>query len=344
MEQMLKCRICLKEVTEHRQLQCHHVFCLHCLVAYVECKGKKDTLECPYCGKVCSLPDGDVKHLSVSLLFNQIKKVKNNYHMNHSQTYDSITCCLAECCEQAVVFCTICKYICSTCATRHKSVTDLKDHKMLSIDEGKNYQKYNSPLCPTHSDRPLALNMYCNDCEMSICSKCYSESHMQHTFNYHLSEIELEAIIKKMRYMVAKSQEHTGVIDDHSNKLKTSADETKKKVAEKVCRINEEVLFRRHELERAVSESYEEGKRQLEQTAKKTHKLHMDLGTLIFYSNQLLIYGTPCDRTAHTKAIKNKLHDALPYDPTLSLQELHSAAIDKKLHDFKVICIDYIVV
>ena len=340
-ESMLKCNICLKEVFDNRQLQCQHVFCLECLESNIE----NDAVQCPDCGKQCPLPGQKVSNLPISLLHSQVKKAKSKYYNGESGadvTHNTL-CCSAGCSQQAVMFCKVCKYICSECENSHKRESIFNDHTLIPLHEGIHCQRKEFPACSMHTDKVRPLGMYCTKCVMPICSACYMESHTgdSHKITRHdkiacEAADELENTTKNIQSFLVKTQKIQDNVKYYAGKLIASADYTKMKATQKMLKIKKEVLYLKHEIEKIVHESYVIGNNKLQDVTRELDTLLINLRSIDFYTNQLLIYGTPCDYTTHIKTIE-RLQTNVPNNITYDLPELDTTDADKLLHDFKVV-------
>ena len=71
LEELLACTICLDTYTDPKQLQCHHVFCLQCLL---KLGSVEKNLTCPICDAVTSIPNG-VKGLPAAFQTNQFMEL-----------------------------------------------------------------------------------------------------------------------------------------------------------------------------------------------------------------------------------------------------------------------------
>ena len=111
-------------------------------------------IKCPYCRKMCPLPNANVDDLPESFLYNQLIEAhkpslsaKNTKKCRNSFVTFNI-CSSIGCGQNAHSFCKTCKYICCDCEYDHKTVSATKSHVILTISEAETLQKmrYNSVL------------------------------------------------------------------------------------------------------------------------------------------------------------------------------------------------------
>ena len=89
----------------------------------------------------------------------------------------------------ALQFCRDCEIrLCSACQIVHGRIPILKDHRLVSQEEGWALSSAKSNAVKTCSEHPYRdITLYCTDCEQAICSKCTSQ-HKRHG----IEDIELE--------------------------------------------------------------------------------------------------------------------------------------------------------
>ena len=76
LESQLNCSVCLDTYTNPKQLQCHHVYCQHCLVRLVDRNQQGQlVITCPNCRQVTPVPSGGVAALQPAFQVNQLLEI-----------------------------------------------------------------------------------------------------------------------------------------------------------------------------------------------------------------------------------------------------------------------------
>jgi len=122
----VKCSLCLGYFNQPVALNCFHTFCAECVEALVS--KDKNSVQCPLCRNVFTLPDGGVQGLKHNhYLANIVEKLK--------VFQVSKTC--AECRNSLCsVFCKQCKaFLCEACSKRIHNLKLTQDHVLKPVED-----------------------------------------------------------------------------------------------------------------------------------------------------------------------------------------------------------------
>ena len=151
------CDLCYENMLDKdpRFLSCLHSFCINCLMKTVN----NDTIICPTCKEMTTVPDNDISLLRVNLLLRKFKTVMDKIQSS------KMLCqfCLV---VNATLKCQECsQLICEECSEKHKTMKTFKDHKMYK-------------LCDKHKDG--MITHVCIKCARPACAKCVMTEHFDH--------------------------------------------------------------------------------------------------------------------------------------------------------------------
>jgi len=181
----LECRLCDGRVTDPREVDCGHVFCLECLRAHVEDAGPDIT--CPTCRMAVTMPSGGVDHLPVQYLYDDLAREVTCLEKDNKMSRGSCKFCNDNFKLPAMLKCINCNMpMCEKCASNHvhngvNSVVPIhrKPDSLLC-----DYLPKRDTACLMHQTESLLL--FCNTCQTCICFKCKEETHSNHA----VSELE----------------------------------------------------------------------------------------------------------------------------------------------------------
>uniref|UniRef100_A0A8C4T2L4 Uncharacterized protein n=1 Tax=Erpetoichthys calabaricus TaxID=27687 RepID=A0A8C4T2L4_ERPCA len=177
----LTCSTCLDILKHPVSLQCGHSFCLTCITDSWDQEG---VCRCPHCRKTFTQrPD-----LCINIhLANAVEKL---YMASQSRAGpDDIECSFcSEIKLKAVKSCLTCfASYCEIHLQPHYKINTLKNHKL--VNPTRNIENY---MCSEHQK---ALELFCTDHCVCICSSCVADKHK----NHHTVLPEKERANKKVR-------------------------------------------------------------------------------------------------------------------------------------------------
>ena len=338
-ELMLKCNICFKVITDHKQIQCQHVFCLQCLITYGENRLKKTNIECPVCSNVCPIPNGNVHDLPVSHLHTQLMKkhLTDNGAENIREDHTQIRCSVTQCSKPGVAFCKTCRYICADCKNDHIQVLSLQSHVTMSMGEGLDQDKNELLYCPDHPDK--LVDLLCFICEMPICGICRYLYHNQHQCVYipnkaEEAKKELIHVQETMNSYLDTFNKMAKSVHDHDARLRETSEAIKLKALNIIEETDKQLARRSEAIEEAANRSYGYTKLAL-RTALENPAIPL-LKCLKIYTDQLLQYGSHYDMITYVTFVREKLQEIKPDHEKLTLPSLDSTEACSKINDFKV--------
>ena len=173
----LQCALCIDRLHKPKVLPCQHSFCQRCLELWAaRCEGH--TLSCPVCRVEYTLnEDEGVAGLPDNFFVKSIIDF-----INRKRRVSSINTPCHGCDHEAAHFCHDCaELLCVDCAGAHRRLRLTRNHRLMTVDEYKtsgmivqSLDKNVRQTCGTHGDD---IKVYCETCDMPICSKCTTTTH-----------------------------------------------------------------------------------------------------------------------------------------------------------------------
>ncbi|XP_033126291.1 tripartite motif-containing protein 2-like [Anneissia japonica] len=212
-EKVLECPICFKRLNQPKTLGCMHSFCLKCLEDWTN---KSGNTICPICTEPYVVPEGGLQKLVPNVVINNLLE-----YLEHIQKGgDKKTSC--SCCEEiSALYCRDCmQYFCQTCIHHHKSISTLKGHTLLTIQElcqlsPQERASLRPTLCQKHTTLPLKF--YCSTCCEPICLECTIIDHSQVDGKHRL--IAINDAFETFRVTAANMKNQ---VEDCTNNLTTA--------------------------------------------------------------------------------------------------------------------------
>jgi len=181
------CAICLEELKNGRCLPCLHSFCLGCLERNYKNKLPGNDVPCPLCRTIFQIPE------------NGLDKLKIPTDGRESETTCEV-CSTAQDIKPATVYCIDCSQpLCERCSLPHKKMRG-GPHSLRQLDDEPDALEFGLlTRCDEHAEE--RAESYCFDCKLSICTKCFADSHKQHN----CQKFEAIACRKAMLHVESKS-------------------------------------------------------------------------------------------------------------------------------------------
>lgn len=162
-----ECGICTETLCHPRLLPCVHTFCLHCLQQLLRASSTTEQkLVCPLCRSEFSVPPDGLETLPRNFFMERLVDMTKNSNAKVG-TRENVR--------------------------QTQNCTTGSDSKQLLVQSGA---KGLVNLCRKHELEELCL--YCQDCKVVLCSRCFEEDHKRHRSS-NLKEIgdELRKRIQK---------------------------------------------------------------------------------------------------------------------------------------------------
>ncbi|XP_071839149.1 uncharacterized protein [Apostichopus japonicus] len=253
-----ECSICLDLFKEPKLLPCLHRFCKQCLEPILE--GQAGTFECPLCKDVCKIPNDRIDgfktdfHMKSMLQFVQLQKTFENNEERE---------CIG--CEEELkvtAYCFMCKeFLCVQCYQFHltkkifvkhqKHVLALNDLEGKSLTQEKLASLMEAPRCHIHPEH-MAQLCCCTCGNLPVCVTCTYEEHKGHE-------------LRDVRKVANDEREHLKEILEELVKRK----DTVYNIADKLNRVNNDVLSIVAETKVKWKSQYEDQTRKLQNEKEK---------------------------------------------------------------------------
>ncbi|OWF45359.1 uncharacterized protein LOC110457142 [Mizuhopecten yessoensis] len=177
---------------------------------------------------------------------NVSSKMASKLSIRRAQVHVPNTCAWCESIQDVNWYCNDClEVLCDRCKEIHKRANRTKNDDVVPIKEANKQDEAVLPeVCKTH--RGKTCDLYCSDCDIAMCTMCFTEGHKQHTFK----NIE-EEIVSQKQYMqdqlkILKSK------SDHFNDNLSKRHEVNKSVKESVAVIRQTVQTQRQKLKAEI--------------------------------------------------------------------------------------------
>ncbi|CAH1256711.1 TRIM3 [Branchiostoma lanceolatum] len=261
-EKFLTCPVCEEIYGDPRVLPCLHTFCTKCLEKW---RREKGHLTCPTCRQQVRLQGTDVSSLPPNFFINSLLDFRD---LHKSEEYHS-QCQMCKSDAKVEGKCADCSFLlCKNCITVHSSIPALKDHYIITLNDLKNPSsrpKYTdrARYCPRHTDQRMTF--YCQPCAKLVCRDCTITEHRPGPNHdpHEVSEVaqkyktDLQTLVAKTldtaddlrKTKETVGQELTSIttncqtlrngIQEHFIQMRAKLDEEKKKVTEKLDKMEQ---------------------------------------------------------------------------------------------------------
>ena len=132
LEEQLTCKVCLKQYTHPKLLQCFHIFCEKCLqpLAYQSAQGQ--VVECPNCCQSTFLPESGVLGLQQPFLMHHLFDIRDALRKLSDTT--AVQC--DKCGKRArCYYCRSCGFLCDKYKDFHSDWKEFSSHVIISMDQ-----------------------------------------------------------------------------------------------------------------------------------------------------------------------------------------------------------------
>ena len=207
------CTVCLEPPKEPRVLPCLHVFCTRCLQGLLDqIEGRE--LVCPNC-RAEHDPPFRAEEFS---LFPQSSTELRSFCEAEDEKAGPCKNCEEE--VETTAYCGECGGgICADCVGHHRKMKAYREHKYAAwtdISEGTFKLPRRQRTC---NDHEMGIQMFCERCNVFICSLCLKERHVTHTEDTKpLSEVS-EARQAEVRRMSEEAEKKVGVLESRLKEL-----------------------------------------------------------------------------------------------------------------------------
>ena len=175
-----------------------------------------------------------------SKVLQKTSSLKNFLNMHSLSVSNRCDACLDNSADEeispAVVFCVECdQKLCDMCSQWHKKTKATKQHQLIDVNDktaiNQMARNFSASFCSKHETE--VMEMYCWDCNMTLCLICHDEDHHQHKclsarkvgedFRMELvtSISKIPAIRSRFENEVSKNTDRKQYILDKSSKLES---------------------------------------------------------------------------------------------------------------------------
>ena len=318
--QIAKCPICLEDCRNPKSLPCLHTFCLHCLQEHWKDQCTGDDVPCPVCRKELTIPDEGLDALPHNFFLQNLIDAREA----SSEQPGKVLC---EACENdieenegtvslATMYCVDCNQkLCRRCSRPHRAMRGGPHQvKELGAELTVKLIQQRGSYCELHADKQLEL--YCFDCEINVCMKCFAVEHAQHKCQdvEKVAEDLKKSFKSDVQLIATRTNEYYNSVCDTNEKeskmMKAAKD------VETLVKERGETLKRT--VDRQVESALEEIKtfKTANQTEVASRKGGIEFGIMALesfaaYSLELMSKGSPCDVTRAANDLRGRADELL---------------------------------
>ena len=304
--EITKCPICLEVFKNPKSLPCLHSFCLHCLQQHWKDKCPKDEVPCPVCRKELAIPNEGLEELPHNFFLQNMIDSREALGKPAGEA-------LCESCENdsdetegnipvATMYCVDCNQkLCKHCSRPHRAMKGGPHQlKELGAELSIELIQQRGSYCEQHAGKLLEL--YCFDCKINVCMKCFAVAHTQHKCR------EVEQVAEDLVRSTKADAEQVSTRICKFHLAMTQTDDGENSLKRAVLDVKTSVKQRGEAVKRTVDRLVNTLLGQLETFEKATQKEvanrrdGLELGIVAMesftaYSRELVSKGSACDIT-----------------------------------------------
>src|SRR6218665_2254596 len=209
-------------------------------------KNPGDTMPCPVCRKVFTVPDTGFGGLQKNFFMDKLTEIKNIMQPSSAQN-------LCDACREdnashvetdipsADMYCIEChQRLCGECYKHHRKNKFTKNHKFIATGgeysfESEDIQEtLKTDSCEVHINS--LLEIFCCSCQAVVCAICFVENHKSHDA-FDINKVaadfrkEIEINVSELSSFLPQLREEEKELDSYKTELKLCADDIQTKVS-----------------------------------------------------------------------------------------------------------------
>jgi len=318
--QIAKCPICLEDCKNPKSLPCVHSFCLHCLQEHWKDQCTGDEVPCPVCRKELTIPDEGLDALPHNFFLQNLIDAREA----SSEQPGEVLC---EACENdseeneenilpATMYCVDCNQkLCRRCSRPHRAMRGGPHQvKELGAELTVELIQQRGSYCELHAGKQLEL--YCFDCEINVCMKCFAVEHAQHKCR------EVEKVAGDLKKSFENDAQFIATRNNEYYKSVGNTNEEESKMMKAVQDVETLVKERGETVKLAVDKQVESLLEEIKtfknasQKEVASRKEGLELGIMALesfaaYSQELMSKGSPCDVTRAANVLRGRADELL---------------------------------
>ena len=316
--EITNCPICLEEIVNAKSLPCLHSFCQKCLEDYCEDKLFGQSAKCPICRKEFTVPENGIHGLPHNFFLESLtdaKKwtgdeegeilcdvcVKEDVHVDQLDSVPEASVYCIDCCQK----------LCKPCSRPHKRWTggphqlrDLGAHGMSELPLMQQHRSH----CEKHKLKLIEL--YCFECKMNLCMKCFAVSHTQHK----CGEIEqvadefnkrIDVSIKQVRQQICEVNSVIAKTEAKATIIHAAAEKVENEVTQKCEKMKQLIDAKAQELQEEIRKLHTVAMKDIDAQRDSLQLALVAMESYTEYATVLRTKGSHADVTMFAE----KLHD-----------------------------------
>ncbi|XP_045192848.2 uncharacterized protein LOC123549104 [Mercenaria mercenaria] len=176
----MECGLCHNRFKDPKEVYCGHVFCLGCLLDYVDSQQVSE-VKCPLCSIPIRIPSGGIDELTTHVFYQDLAREIHMLENENKLSRGSCKFCSDDEKCLATVKCINCQVcMCENCSSNHKhnGVTNVVPIHRKQDSILCDILPKRDTACDTHPTESLLL--YCIGCKCCVCFRCKDERHADH--------------------------------------------------------------------------------------------------------------------------------------------------------------------
>ena len=321
--QLLECPVCQDTFTQPYMLSCQHTFCRHCLEDIIGHQENKDIISCPICRAQHELSTAGIKDLHKNIFaanLIDILKMEDQKELAECEPPEKsgAVCSVdpEECSEPAAIFCDICDvYMCKECEVFHKENRFTRKHETSTATQARLVQ--HAGQCPKHTSKKL--DMFCDDCDVAVCSYCLSTSHESHrcrglSSRIHELRTDLTDTETLLESLLTDVDKVIDVTKEKALKVKEDADCLRSQTSAAYSAIQRTLQKEAERDLASIDDYYGQADDTMDTMLDKQQKIKLEIKSLHSYS-QHLSNGTADDIMTNLKTLVKRSRDQAAKPP-----------------------------
>ena len=318
LQDMLECSICTEEMTVARVLPCGHSFCHNCLEQCLEHLAHGGDFPCPTCRAIYKVTKAGVQAIPKNVFVNKLIDAAHDQEcyvaddrlLASTSAADKVNvayCSIEECTNTAVNYCTNCdEYMCTECDGIHSANKITKKHQTVDCDQVKQKRL---PPCPTHLH--MYLDLYCEACQIAICSTCVPLEHRSHKCVNIQSKMEgfqsqLDTVLSDTDRCLRVVRQAIKTTDLQSRKMQADVDVLKQQTSASYQAIIQHVKTEELKHLAEIEKGYQQIANKAAETMDKYQTAQATLESIMMYGERLKENGTVYDYITNVKGLINR--------------------------------------